>query len=121
MKTWKTLALDCQYRPTLLAKAQGISLRQLQRLIRIQFKLTPREWLRTTRMQAAVELLRDGSTLKEVVFRLGYKQAAHFSHDFKRQLGICPRQYLTQMRLAHATRIALVPAAEAEWLTNKNE
>ena len=41
-------------------------------------------------MQQAVKLLTSGLAIKEVRSELGYKDVAHFTHDFKEYFGVNP-------------------------------
>ncbi len=41
-------------------------------------------------MRRAVELIRDQTPVKEVALELGYKDPAHFAHDFKDYFGVSP-------------------------------
>jgi len=50
----------------------------------------PHQWLFEERMQEAIELLRDGSSVKETGTALGYEYATHFSRDFKSRWGHPP-------------------------------
>ena len=44
-------------------------------------------------MRLAVELIRDQTPLKVVAIDLGYKDPAHFTHDFNHYLGVCPSHF----------------------------
>jgi len=48
-----------------MAKACGVSVRTLERFFLPAFGDTPLRWLKRQRMQRAIELLRDGSTIKK--------------------------------------------------------
>ena len=84
------LAETARYSPKRLASACRVSLRQLERFTIRTFGRTPHRWLYELRMQRALELVRDRTSLKETGFMLGYKDVAHFSHDFKKFFGIPP-------------------------------
>jgi AraC-like DNA-binding protein len=43
-------------------------------------------------MQRAIELLRDGSTVKETPDCLGYADPSHFSREFKNHYGFAPNK-----------------------------
>jgi AraC-like DNA-binding protein len=51
---------------------------------------TPGEWLAEQRQHQAIELLRDGSSIKETASSLGYKQQTNFTRRFKEFWGACP-------------------------------
>ncbi len=75
MKGLEILASDCKYKPGMVAKARGLSLRQLQRIIRTRFGMTPRRWLRAIRTRVAAELLASGRSVKNAQLQLQYKDA----------------------------------------------
>jgi AraC-like DNA-binding protein len=52
--------------------------------------VSPRVWLFEQRQRQALELLRDGSSVKETAIILGYKSPTHFSRDFKKHFGYSP-------------------------------
>ena len=89
--TWEQRAQNAQFRPALLARQCGISLRTLQRHFNRSYGLTVREWLRQVRMCEAYSRLKAGQRVKEVAIDLGYKQVSHFSRDFKLAYGVPPR------------------------------
>jgi transcriptional regulator GlxA family with amidase domain len=84
------LAQSCRYCATTLAYTGQVSLRQLERYFLTRYGFTPHQWLRDLRLRRAVELIRDQTPLKVVAIKLGYKDAAHFTHDFKAYFGVCP-------------------------------
>jgi AraC-like DNA-binding protein len=51
---------------------------------------TPGSWLAEQRQHRAIELLRDGSSIKETAVCLGYKQQTNFTRKFKEFWGACP-------------------------------
>lgn len=55
----------------------------------------PKAWLAEQRQRQASELLRGkGKSVKEIASKLGYKQAHHFSFEFKRYWGVCPTKFI---------------------------
>ena len=91
-RTWESLAGKVDYRPALLARECGVSLRTLQRHFRMAYGTTASDWLRQVRMRDAYARLKAGCRVKEVAIDLGYKQMSHFSRDFRNAFGICPRE-----------------------------
>ena len=90
IKNWAELAHTASYCGTTLAKKVGVSLRQLERFILEAKGKCPRQWLLGLRIERALELIREGSTVKEAADKLGYKQRSHFSSDFKKHYGFAP-------------------------------
>lgn len=90
VEEWARLASESRYAVKSLAGLTGMSVRQLERVTRNSFGQSPHAWLRAQRLQRAVELLRDGTSAKDTAGLLGYRTAAHFSHDFKKQYGNPP-------------------------------
>jgi AraC-like DNA-binding protein len=93
IQNWSQLADHAGYSVSALAKSCNASVRTLQRFFLTAFGDTPSHWLKDLRMQKAVELLRDGSTIKETAARLGYEDPSHFSRDFKDRYGFAPARY----------------------------
>jgi AraC-like DNA-binding protein len=76
-----------------LAKRCSVSVRTLERFFLPAFGHTPRRWLKQLRMQRAIELLCDGTPVKETAGLLGYQYATYFSRDFRKAVGVAPRNY----------------------------
>jgi AraC-like DNA-binding protein len=96
IQDWQAYAKSINYSSTKLAKKCGVTVRQLERYFLNRFKMPPHEWLHTSRMKRAVELMCDGCAVKETATLLGYKTSAHFCHDFKQTYHVSPTQYVTQ-------------------------
>jgi AraC-like DNA-binding protein len=103
LQNWPQLAHQAGYSVSALAKSCNVSVRTLERFFLPAFGDTPRRWLKGLRMQKAIELLRDGSTIKETAGRLGYEDPSHFSHDFKNRYGFAPTRYVNLAARAAAT------------------
>ena len=88
------LAHEAGYSVKSLAAAWGVSVRVLERFFLAAFGEPPRCHLKRLRMRRAIELLRDGSTVKETAARLGYEDPSHFSREFKNRYGFAPARYV---------------------------
>lgn len=97
-REWKQLAVESDYGTQKLAKLLGLSLRQVERIIRRQFDTTPRTWLAETRLVEAGKLLRQGNKVMQVASDLRYKQASHFCRQFKEFHGVRPAQFISTKR-----------------------
>ena len=92
--TWPKLAAQCQYRVDELARYFGVTLRQVERLIKRDFNMTPEDWLREERMTAAHAMLPAAESVKSVALSLGYKQPSHFSRHFKARFQMTPTKFV---------------------------
>jgi transcriptional regulator GlxA family with amidase domain len=90
IQNWPERAQQAKWSASVLAKQCGVSVRTLERYFLKYNKKKPKTWLIEQRQQQALELLHDGSTIKEIAGRLGYKYSTHFSRQFKSFYGICP-------------------------------
>lgn len=88
--SWECLAQSAKYRASELARIAGVSLRTLQRYFRARHNCTVTDWLRELRLEVARRRLTTCNSVKEVAFDLGYKQASHFTRDFKGRYGVPP-------------------------------
>ena len=92
-KDWAALAKKTRYRATDIAQQCGVSLRQPERYSKAVFGASPHQWMRALRLQGAVALIRRRIPLQDVSRKTGYKDAAHFTHDFKSYFGFCPSDF----------------------------
>jgi AraC-like DNA-binding protein len=77
---------------TELAQFVGVSDRTLRRGFQAVFGTTVLGYLTEQRLIQAEQLLRQGFTVAEVVYRCGYSNQGHFAAAFKRKFGITPKQ-----------------------------
>jgi AraC-like DNA-binding protein len=72
-----------------------------------QFKratgLPPHQYIIARRVERAKEILQAGTdlSLTEVAARAGFSDKSHFSHHFKRLVGVTPGRFRTPARIAH--------------------
>jgi AraC-like DNA-binding protein len=91
------LAPPCRYSAGLLSKQLHVSPRHLERLSWVHFHKSTHRWLHEQRMTDAAEMLRRGASIKEVWLGLGFKQASHFSYDFKRFHGLSSSEFIKKL------------------------
>lgn len=96
IRDWASFARTSRYSASAIARECGISPRQLERFFHERMKRSPHQWLRELRMGRALELLRDGASVKQVAQELCYKDPAHFCRDFKSYFGKTPGQAASQ-------------------------
>ena len=90
VQDWLSLAKQENWSVTRLAKFCGVSVRALERHFQDAFGKTPKAWISKQRQKLALELLRDGCSVKETAAVLGYNHATHFSREFKKFWGYSP-------------------------------
>jgi AraC-like DNA-binding protein len=96
---WPARAHAANYCVHSLAENCGVSARTLDRHIKLQFGICPKEWLRNLRMRRALELLMDDTSVKETALTLGYRYPNHFSREFKKHTGHPPSRIQAARRL----------------------
>src|SRR5688500_1323316 len=83
-----------------IARRVASSRRQLQRSYTEIGRITFREHLTKVRMERAAELLAvRGLTIREVAFRVGYRQPAQFAKAFRRHHGVAPSDFRAERRM----------------------
>jgi AraC-like DNA-binding protein len=85
---------------TLLVSCQkaGVSMRTLQRIFRREVGTDFETWRRQVRMMKAVELLTQGTTIKQISHTVGYRQASTFVAAFRRVFGMPPKSWIAAVR-----------------------
>jgi AraC-like DNA-binding protein len=78
-----------------------LPIRKLQRLFRRYVGVGPKWVLRRYRLHDGADLLARGdlTELAALSHSLGYFDQAHFSHEFKQQIGLTPAEYATRAAL----------------------
>jgi signal transduction histidine kinase/DNA-binding response OmpR family regulator len=83
---------DPEFSMNELAELVAMSERQLQRKLKAITNVTPREYLRTYRLEQALALLKAGESAGVVAFAVGFSSHSYFSTCFKAQYGVTPGQ-----------------------------
>src|SRR3712207_2293191 len=87
-----------------IARRVASSRRQLQRAYAEIGDTTFRDHLTKVRMERAAELLgARGLTVREVAYRVGYRQPAQFAKAFRRHHGASPSDFRASRRVARFT------------------
>jgi AraC-like DNA-binding protein len=91
--TMMSLANQSNYQPARMARLCQISLRHLERMLKVESGCTPREWLRMQRLNNALLMLRKAQSVKQVAYSLAYSQIPQFCREFKTRFGITPKEF----------------------------
>ena len=84
-----------------LAKQVEMSVRQFERSFKKALGTTVRQYLLRIRLDHAQYLLRNSEdTILAVALDVGFYDHAHFTHTFRRERGMSPKQYRIQNRKA---------------------
>src|SRR5882762_4606743 len=76
----------------------NLSPRRLGQLFKIEAGISPRQYLRTLRMERARSLLQTSFlSVKEVTFQSGLTDVSHFVREFKKRYGLTPSEFRVQM------------------------
>lgn len=77
-----------------LAGKAGVSKSQFTRLFRKLFGLSPHDYLKSVRVNAAAHLLREtAKKTTEIALETGFYDHSHFTKTFKDIMGLLPREY----------------------------
>lgn len=78
-----------------LASSLAVSSRQLRRKLKALTDLTPAQYIRSTKMNRAKELLeKDAGNVTEIAFQIGYSNINSFTKAFKEEFDILPSSIL---------------------------
>lgn len=92
IQNWPEMAQQANWSVTKLAGLCSVSVRTMEKYFLKTIGKTPKIYLNDQRQKQAVNLLRDGNSVKGTASRLGYQHAHHFSREFKKQWGCCPTE-----------------------------
>src|SRR4029077_7787072 len=93
IKDWEELAQQAKFQPGVMASLCPISLRQLERFFVLKYQMTPNRWTRELRFRLAKQLMAEGWSSKAVAEELGFANASHFCHEFKRFYVVAPQTF----------------------------
>jgi len=78
-----------------LAHLVGLSPFYLLRVFEQEVGIPPHAYLESIRIRQAQRLLARGIPIAQVTYDLGFSTQSHFTHRFKRLLGVMPGQYVS--------------------------
>ncbi|WP_258558753.1 helix-turn-helix domain-containing protein [Grimontia hollisae] len=98
---WRTAAMDeinahfhdPDYSTSVLAKAMCVSERSLQRRFKLEFGITFKEALITTRLENAKRMLCQGDKITDVAVACGFNEPSYFTKSFRAKYGKTPSQF----------------------------
>jgi AraC-like DNA-binding protein len=95
--------------PAIIAAAAGISVRHLHRLFAAK-SCTVAEWIRERRLERCRTDLSDPHLrerhITDIALGWGFSDSAHFSHSFKQEFGVSPREFRSH---ASSGKLAQIP------------
>jgi AraC-like DNA-binding protein len=94
LQHWEQAAEKANYCASRLSREFHISRRQLERYTLKLFGRSPQRWLNGQRINKSPQILKNELLVKTAAFELGFKQASHFSREFKLRYGMSPRAFL---------------------------
>jgi AraC-like DNA-binding protein/quercetin dioxygenase-like cupin family protein len=80
-----------------LCSEAGVGVRTMERIFRKDVGTSFESWRRQVRLTKAVELLVSGYTIKEVAYKVGYRQSSAFVEMFRRTLGTTPKAWISAL------------------------
>ena len=94
---WALNNLHINFTVNTLADYANMSRRTFDRKFRSALQITPKEWITLQRLNAAKELLeQDNINIELIADQAGFDNAATMRHNFRKVLGVSPRQYRDQ-------------------------
>lgn len=77
-----------------LAAAVNLAPSRLQHLFKLAMKVSIRDLLRARRLEEAARLIAGTyERISEIAYSVGFHDVSNFNHAFRRQFGMCPRDY----------------------------
>jgi len=88
------------------------------RLFKKIYGKSPHQYLKTVRIEKAMQLLRSGVSVSEACYAVGFESLSSFSGLFKRIVGVSPSVYFQQQQemkvLIHQKPLNYIPGCFAE-------
>ena len=85
---------DADFKMDRFSEEMALSHSQLYRKLKALVNQSPNEFIRTTRLQKAAQLLAGHSAnISEIAFEVGFNNPSYFAECFKKQFGVLPSEY----------------------------
>lgn len=108
----ETVPLDSVFPSAQLQRETSLGRAQLDRLFWKEFGVTTREYWEQLRQESAMlSVEATEMSIKEIGYRLGFKQPSHFTKWFHRRVGVTPQEYRERVALSPQFRLEELPDA----------
>lgn len=97
---WIRQNLDQTLRTDTLASIAGMSVPSFHRHFKAVTSLSPLQYQKTLRLQAARRLLVTSTSITQAAFAVGYESASQFSREYTRHFGLPPSKDAERMQTA---------------------
>lgn len=84
---------DQEFNITTFTREAGVSRTLLHLKLKKLANLNASDFIKTIRLQKAAELLKEGLTVSEVAFQVGFNDPNYFSRSFKKKFDVTPSEY----------------------------
>lgn len=96
-----SLAREANYEMSALARNAGISERTVQRTVRRLFDRVPEDWFKEQKLLASLIHLAETGSVKQAAIDSGFKQASHYTREFKKTFRMTPTDFLAARSLGN--------------------
>jgi transcriptional regulator GlxA family with amidase domain len=101
MEVVESRMADVTFSVEQLSEAVGMSRKNLHRKMVALLDQAPNEFIRIFRLKAAMQLLeKQGGSVKEVAFAVGFNNLSYFAKCFKEQFGLSPTEVTIRKTLS---------------------
>lgn len=97
-KMWIDERKDFSFCMNQLSEELGYRREHITRSFFNVYRLTPKQYFNTQKMNVALEKLKTGARVYEVAYDLGYSNSYAFSKAFKKHFGLSPEKYLVTLK-----------------------
>ncbi len=88
---------------SMMSRTLGYSREHITRAFHNVYRITPKQYFNSRRMNIALELLLEGEKVKLVADQLNFASPYSFSHTFKKHFGSSPKMYLAMLKNENLT------------------
>lgn len=91
---------DSEFNVSSLTKEAGVSRTLLHMKLKKLANLSASDFIKTIKLQKSTKLLKEGLTVAEAAYQVGYKDPNYFSRSFKEKFGITPSDFKVSDQVA---------------------